>query len=51
MFVSRWNHLDAFIVFVSIAGIVMEKMMSGPVLPVNPTIIRVIRVLRIARGT
>jgi len=38
------------IVLLSIAGIVMEKMKSGQVLPINPTIIRVMRVLRIARG-
>ena len=34
----------------SIGGIVMEKMKSGQVLPINPTLIRVMRVLRIARG-
>ncbi len=34
----------------SIAGIVMEKMKSGQVLPINPTLIRVMRVMRIARG-
>jgi len=28
----------------------MEKMKSGQVLPINPTLIRVMRVLRIARG-
>jgi len=38
------------IVLLSIAGIVMEKMKSGQVLPINPTLIRVMRVLRIARG-
>ena len=38
------------IVILSIAGIVMEKMKSGQVLPINPTLIRVMRVLRIARG-
>lgn len=38
------------IVVLSIAGIVMEKMKSGQVLPINPTLIRVMRVLRIARG-
>lgn len=39
------------IVVLSIAGIVMEKMKSGQVLPINPTLIRVMRVMRIARGT
>ena len=38
------------IVLLSIAGIVMEKMKSGHILPINPTLIRVMRVLRIARG-
>ena len=38
------------IVILSIAGIVMEKMKSGHILPINPTLIRVMRVLRIARG-
>ena len=38
------------IVVLSIAGIGMEKMKSGQVLPINPTLIRVMRVLRIARG-
>ena len=47
---SRWNQLDTMIVILSIAGIVMEKMKSGQVLPINPTLIRVMRVLRIARG-
>jgi hypothetical protein len=28
----------------------MEKMKSGHILPINPTLIRVMRVLRIARG-
>jgi hypothetical protein len=46
----RWNQLDTMIVILSIAGIVMEKMKSGQVLPINPTLIRVMRVLRIARG-
>ena len=46
----RWNQLDTMIVVLSIAGIVMEKMKSGQVLPINPTLIRVMRVLRIARG-
>ena len=38
------------IVVLSIAGIVMEKMKSGHILPINPTLIRVMRVMRIARG-
>ena len=46
----RWNQLDTVIVVLSIAGIVMEKMKSGQVLPINPTLIRVMRVMRIARG-
>ncbi len=49
-FISRWNQLDTMIVVLSIGGIVMEKMKSGQVLPINPTLIRVMRVLRIARG-
>jgi len=44
-----WNQLDVGIVFLSIGGIVMEKMHTGAI-PINPTIIRVMRVLRIARG-
>ncbi len=48
--ISRWNQLDTMIVVLSIGGIVMEKMKSGQVLPINPTLIRVMRVLRIARG-
>ncbi|CAF3465094.1 unnamed protein product, partial [Rotaria sp. Silwood2] len=43
------NQLDSFIVLLSIASIIMEKMLSGHILPINPTLIRVIRVLRIAR--
>ena len=39
------------IVLLSIAGIALEKMKSGHILPINPTLIRVMRVLRIARGT
>ncbi len=46
----RWNQLDTVIVLLSIAGIVMEKMKSGHILPINPTLIRVMRVMRIARG-
>lgn len=46
----RWNQLDTTIVVLSVAGIVMEKMKSGQVLPINPTLIRVMRVMRIARG-
>ena len=38
------------IVLLSIAGIALEKMKSGHILPINPTLIRVMRVLRIARG-
>ncbi|CAF0725518.1 unnamed protein product [Adineta ricciae] len=48
-FKDKWNQLDTMIVILSIAGIVMEKMKSGQVLPINPTLIRVMRVLRIAR--
>ncbi|CAF2777765.1 unnamed protein product [Rotaria sp. Silwood2] len=48
-FKDRWNQLDSFIVLLSIASIIMEKMLSGHILPINPTLIRVIRVLRIAR--
>lgn len=45
----RWNRLDMFIVFLSVAGIVFEEF-EALELPINPTIIRVMRVLRIARG-
>ncbi|UJR33723.1 hypothetical protein I4U23_021150 [Adineta vaga] len=48
-FKDKWNQLDTMIVVLSIGGIVMEKMKSGQVLPINPTLIRVMRVLRIAR--
>jgi hypothetical protein len=50
IFVLRWNQLDSLIVLLSIAGIGMETMKSGQILPINPTLIRVLRVLRIARG-
>ena len=46
----RWNQLDMIIVILSVAGILMEKIKSGQILPINPTLIRVMRVLRIARG-
>ncbi|TMS36584.1 hypothetical protein L596_003717 [Steinernema carpocapsae] len=45
---ERWNQLDIFIVFLSIAGIIFEEF-EALELPINPTIIRVMRVLRIAR--
>ncbi|MFH4977937.1 hypothetical protein AB6A40_004646 [Gnathostoma spinigerum] len=45
---ERWNQLDAFIVVLSIAGILFEEF-EALELPINPTIIRVMRVLRIAR--
>ncbi|CAF5142479.1 unnamed protein product, partial [Rotaria sp. Silwood1] len=48
-FKDKWNQLDITIVILSIAGIVLEKMNSGHILPINPTLIRVMRVLRIAR--
>ncbi|XP_021945092.2 voltage-dependent T-type calcium channel subunit alpha-1G isoform X3 [Folsomia candida] len=47
-FKSKWNQLDIFIVILSIAGIILEKMESD-FIPINPTIMRVMRVLRIAR--
>ncbi|VDK45654.1 unnamed protein product [Cylicostephanus goldi] len=47
--VRRWNRLDMFIVFLSVAGIIFEEF-EALELPINPTIIRVMRVLRIARG-
>ena len=45
---DRWNHLDLFIVILSIIGIVLEEMKSN-IIPINPTVIRVMRVMRIAR--
>ncbi|CAF3704659.1 unnamed protein product [Adineta steineri] len=48
-FKEKWNQLDTMIVVLSIAGIIMEKMKSGHILPINPTLIRVMRVMRIAR--
>lgn len=48
--IFRWNQIDTVIVVLSIAGIVVEKMNNGHILPINPTLIRVMRVLRIARG-
>jgi voltage-dependent calcium channel T type alpha-1G len=48
-FRSKWNQLDIFIVILSIAGIILEKLESD-LIPINPTIMRVMRVLRIARG-
>ncbi|CAJ0608714.1 unnamed protein product [Cylicocyclus nassatus] len=47
-FSERWNRLDMFIVFLSVAGIIFEEF-EALELPINPTIIRVMRVLRIAR--
>ncbi|CAF4156692.1 unnamed protein product, partial [Rotaria magnacalcarata] len=47
---DRWNQIDIGIAILSIAGIVVEKMNNGHILPINPTLIRVMRVLRIARG-
>ena len=49
LFLFRWNQLDVFIVGLSVAGIVLEKM-ENDLIPINPTIIRVFRVMRIARG-
>ncbi|CAM4831211.1 unnamed protein product [Rotaria magnacalcarata] len=46
---DRWNQIDIGIAILSIAGIVVEKMNNGHILPINPTLIRVMRVLRIAR--
>ncbi|KAK0396995.1 hypothetical protein QR680_001935 [Steinernema hermaphroditum] len=40
---ERWNQLDIFIVFLSIAGIIFEEF-EALELPINPTIIRVMRV-------
>ncbi|CAF3048488.1 unnamed protein product [Rotaria sp. Silwood2] len=48
-FKDKWNQMDSSIVFLSIADIIMEKISSGHILPINPTLIRVIRVLRIVR--
>ncbi|CAF0857877.1 unnamed protein product, partial [Rotaria sordida] len=48
-FKDKWNQLDITIVILSIAGIFLEKINSGHILPINPTLIRVMRVLRIAR--
>ncbi|CAF1520054.1 unnamed protein product [Rotaria magnacalcarata] len=50
-FKDKWNRLDSVIVVLSIAGIVLEKMNNGHILPINPTLIRAMRVLRIARGS
>ena len=43
----RWNQLDAIIVVLSIAGIILEEMDTDILL--NPTLIRVMRIFRIAR--
>ncbi|CAF1490715.1 unnamed protein product [Adineta ricciae] len=48
-FRDNWNRFDAFVVFLSIIGIVIDKMNHKSVLPINPTLIRVMRLLRIAR--
>ncbi|CAF4884949.1 unnamed protein product [Rotaria sp. Silwood2] len=48
-FKDKWNQLDSFIVLLSIASIVIEKMVSGHILRIHPTLIRVVRILRIAR--
>ncbi|CAF3697645.1 unnamed protein product [Rotaria sordida] len=48
-FKDKWNQLDLFIILLSIAGIVMDKMLSRHILPINPILIRVTRIFRIAR--
>ncbi|CAF3798273.1 unnamed protein product, partial [Rotaria sordida] len=48
-FKDKWNQLDLFIVLLSIAGIVMDKMLSRHILPINPILIRVTRIFRITR--
>ncbi|CAF2224645.1 unnamed protein product [Rotaria magnacalcarata] len=48
-FKDKWYQLDAFIVILSAASIIIEKVLNENILPINPTIIRVIRILRIAR--
>ncbi|CAF4363820.1 unnamed protein product, partial [Rotaria sordida] len=48
-FKDKWNQLDSIIVLFSIVDLIMAKMLTGHILSINPTLIRVIRVLRIAR--
>ncbi|UJR13248.1 hypothetical protein I4U23_000269 [Adineta vaga] len=49
-FHDNWNRFDAFVVFLSIIGIGIDKMNGKHVLPINPTLIRTMRLLRIARS-
>ncbi|CAF1127884.1 unnamed protein product [Rotaria sordida] len=48
-FKDKWNQLDLFIVLLSIAGIVIDKMLSRHILPINPILI-LFKLLKIATG-
>ncbi|CAF4695604.1 unnamed protein product [Rotaria sp. Silwood2] len=47
--VTIWNQLDSFIVLLSIASIVIEKMVSGHIFPIHPTLI-LLKLLKMAKG-
>jgi len=46
---AGWNNFDAFIVAISILGIVFDDLVSADDLPVDPAILRILRILRVAR--
>ncbi|CAF3993658.1 unnamed protein product [Rotaria sordida] len=48
-FKDKWNQLDLFIVLLSIAGIVIDKMLSRHILPINAILI-LFKLLKIATG-
>ncbi|CAF3181545.1 unnamed protein product [Rotaria sp. Silwood2] len=47
--VTIWNQLDSFIVLLSIASIIIEKMVSEHILPIHPTLI-LLKLLKMAKG-
>ena len=42
--------LDSFLLLALIADIILEKIISGNILTISATLIRMIRLVRIARG-
>ncbi|CAF1244381.1 unnamed protein product [Rotaria sordida] len=48
-FKDKWNLLDSFLLLALIADIILEKIISGNILPISATLIRMIRLVRIAR--
>jgi len=44
-----WNNFDAFIVWISILGIVFDDFIGADNLPIDPSLLRILRILRVAR--